>query len=342
MAAPTPTASSAAPPPPEKDLFTPPPPTAPPKGGPEWWRRSFAYATNMGMTPAERLTFEQDRALKQEADQCLRCEQYRDYNLRWSPTIRFLSEQISTLLPPDHPSPTTPDTIKCLPCPAYQSGGFSPTHGILLCQNRLLSRGHTEDTLAHEMMHMYDHLKFQVDWMELKHHACSEIRASSLSGECRWTREAFGRGVWSFTKQHQECVRRRATLSVKGHPKCKDDLEAARVVNSVFDSCFADTRPFDDIYRFFLRQFGLLKAISSPKKVLINVGKQIHELGKNPAAYRLHITPATSHPSISVPFSFQVEIYLPQIAHLSIKFFRWYKTSKQNPVKEKGVCLKRF
>lgn len=44
-------------------------------------------------------------------------------------------------------------------------------------------------------------------------------------------------------------MRRRATLSVRGHPKCKDDVHAAKVVNQVFDSCFTDTRPFDEIYR---------------------------------------------------------------------------------------------
>jgi len=47
----------------------------------------------------------------------------------------------------------------------------------------------------------------------------------------------------------QECVRRRATLSVAARPACKDDVQAARVVNEVWESCFNDTRPFDEIYR---------------------------------------------------------------------------------------------
>jgi inner membrane protease ATP23 len=34
-----------------------------------------------------------------------------------------------------------------------------------------------------------------------------------------------------------------------GRPECKDDVQAAKVVNEVWDSCFADTRPFDEIYR---------------------------------------------------------------------------------------------
>jgi inner membrane protease ATP23 len=32
-----------------------------------------------------------------------------------------------------------------------------------------------EDTLTHELVHMYDHCKFNVDWKNLRHHACSEV-----------------------------------------------------------------------------------------------------------------------------------------------------------------------
>ena len=100
------------------------------------------------------------------------------------------------------------------------------------------------------MIHAYDHLRFQVQWENnLRHAACSEIRASTLSGECRWANEFFGRGDWKLTKHFQDCVRRRAVLSVAGRPNCKDDTEAAKVVNEVWGSCFPDTRPFDEVYR---------------------------------------------------------------------------------------------
>lgn len=105
-------------------------------------------------------------------------------------------------------------------------------------------------TKPSEMVHAYDHLRFRLNWRDdLRHAACTEIRASSLSGECRWSREFFTRGQLKLTQQHQECVRRRATLSVAGRPSCKDDVQAAKVVNEVWESCFADTRPFDEIYR---------------------------------------------------------------------------------------------
>lgn len=100
------------------------------------------------------------------------------------------------------------------------------------------------------MIHAYDHLRFNVDWdHNLKHAACTEIRASSLSGECRFGREYFANPKAKFIRQHQACVRRRAQLSLLARPDCKDEKEAARAVNEAWESCFADTRPFDEIYR---------------------------------------------------------------------------------------------
>lgn len=45
----------------------------------------------------------------------------------------------------------------------------------------------------------------------------------------------------------QACVRRRAILSVRANPKCPDEAAAARAVNEVWESCFNDTRPFDEV-----------------------------------------------------------------------------------------------
>ena len=70
-----------------------------------------------------------------------------------------------------------------------------------------------------------------------------------LSGECRWTHEFFDKGNLSLTQEFQKCVRMRAVLSLLARPACKDDVHAVRVVNQVWDSCYADKRPFNDIYR---------------------------------------------------------------------------------------------
>lgn len=164
------------------------------------------------------------------------------------PTIRFMRDNINLF-----DNDINPSNVRCRRCPpdGKASGGFNPDFGIRICANELRNRAHLEDTLAHEMVHAYDHLRWKVDWSgrDLRHAACAEIRASSLSGECRWVREFFTRGQWSFTQQHQECVRRRAVASVMQRPWCEDEAAARKAVDSVWEGCFADTRPFDEIYR---------------------------------------------------------------------------------------------
>ena len=52
---------------------------------------------------------------------------------------------------------------------------FSPDHGILICANEMRDKKHLEDTLAHEMVHAWDHLRWKVDWADLRHAACTEV-----------------------------------------------------------------------------------------------------------------------------------------------------------------------
>jgi inner membrane protease ATP23 len=49
------------------------------------------------------------------------------------------------------------EELRCMPCDGTRSGGFSPDHGILLCQNQFYNKNHMEETVAHEMIHAYDH-----------------------------------------------------------------------------------------------------------------------------------------------------------------------------------------
>ena len=69
----------------------------------------------------------------------------------------------------------TSDDIVCAPCDFARAGGFSPAGVIVLCQDGFMSKSHMEDTMVHELVHMYDHAKFKVDWNNLRHHACSEV-----------------------------------------------------------------------------------------------------------------------------------------------------------------------
>jgi mitochondrial inner membrane protease ATP23 len=50
--------------------------------------------------------------------------------------------------------------------------------------------------------------------------------------------------------EFQACVRRRAVESVMANPVCPDRETAEKAVNEVWESCFSDTRPFDEVRKY--------------------------------------------------------------------------------------------
>lgn len=203
----------------------------------------MAYKTGF-MSADEQKAYESDLKTRKTATDCARCYEYRDWAIKLSPIVIFMLQQIKK-----NGKEISAKDIVCDVCDEWKGGGYHPQLGLLLCQNRIIDKWHLEDTLAHELVHAYDDTKFAVDWLNLKHHACSEIRASSLSGECRIMNQ-FKRGaIADFGRGHQECVRRRSVLSVMSNPGCKDKDQAEKVVDEVWESCFNDTRPFDQIYK---------------------------------------------------------------------------------------------
>lgn len=74
----------------------------------------------------------------------------------------------------------------------------------------------------------------------------TQIRASSLSGECSITEEFF-RGNRQIQFGLRDCVKRRATLSLQANPSCANVADKA--VGLAFDRCFNDYLPFtrDDV-----------------------------------------------------------------------------------------------
>jgi len=58
----------------------------------------------------------------------------------------------------------------------------------------------------------------------------------------------FMRGHWNIRKQHQECVRRRASISLFMNPSCYEKKgEIKEIIEEVFETCLSDTQPFDRI-----------------------------------------------------------------------------------------------
>ncbi|KAI8842320.1 peptidase M76 [Chytriomyces cf. hyalinus JEL632] len=133
----------------------------------------------------------------------------------------------------------------CADTPNY-AGGFHPLIGIRLCEENLRTREILEDTLTHELVHAYDWCTMNWLLSDLRHQACSEIRAGLISGDCRMAMELMrGRLPSKFgAKRIAECVKRRAVLSLLGNPSCSGREEASAIVDKVYSSCSKDTSPF--------------------------------------------------------------------------------------------------
>jgi mitochondrial inner membrane protease ATP23 len=93
------------------------------------------------------------------------------------------------------------------------------------------------------MIHAYDRCRAHVEWDNLHHHACTEVRASHLSGECHALRE-WERFFFGVSNHFKQCIRRRAIMSVRFNPTCQSDEQAERAVDEVLDICMKDTEPF--------------------------------------------------------------------------------------------------
>ena len=145
--------------------------------------------------------------------------------------------------------------IECAQCPA-DADGNTPTAGgyvpdrksVVLCQQWVAAQpSEVPNTLAHELVHAYDDARAHVNWLDLTHHACTEIRAANLSGDCSFGRE-FDRGrvgPLSVAAAGERCVRRRAELSVAMNPACPNADAAAGAVERAWKTCYADTAPWE-------------------------------------------------------------------------------------------------
>ncbi|NXL28100.1 ATP23 protease, partial [Glaucidium brasilianum] len=137
--------------------------------------------------------------------------------------------------------------FSCENCDGCVSGGFdSATSQIVLCQNNIRQQSHMNRVVTHELIHAFDHCRAHVDWFKnVKHLACSEIRAANLSGDCTLMNE-IARFKFGLKGHHQTCVRDRAIRSILAVRKVSKET-AEKAVDEVFDACFNDLEPFGRI-----------------------------------------------------------------------------------------------
>ncbi|KAG0487605.1 hypothetical protein HPP92_009700 [Vanilla planifolia] len=124
------------------------------------------------------------------------------------------------------------------------AGGYSTGNGITVCCNHMTCQDEINQVLIHELIHAYDDCRVKnMDWKNCAHHACSEIRANHLSGDCHYKRELL-RGFMKIRGHEQECVKRRALKSVKNNPYCSE-AAAKNAIEAIWDICYNDTNPFE-------------------------------------------------------------------------------------------------
>ncbi|XP_059539413.1 mitochondrial inner membrane protease ATP23 homolog isoform X1 [Myotis daubentonii] len=137
--------------------------------------------------------------------------------------------------------------FSCEDCNGNVSGGFDASVSqIVLCQNNIRNQAHMNRVVTHELIHTFDHCRAHVDWFtNVRHLACSEIRAANLSGDCSLVNEIF-RLRFGLKQHHQTCVRDRAILSILAVRNVSKEV-AEKAVDEVFESCFNDHEPFGRI-----------------------------------------------------------------------------------------------
>ncbi|EHA8587662.1 putative Mitochondrial inner membrane protease ATP23 [Cocos nucifera] len=101
--------------------------------------------------------------------------------------------------------------------------GSNPRGKITICCNHMTFQDEINQVLIHELIHAYDDCRAKnMDWKNCGHHACSEIRANHLSGDCHYKRELL-----------------RGFMKIRGH-------EQAMSFQDPTWCCFPFSRPLPD------------------------------------------------------------------------------------------------
>lgn len=145
------------------------------------WRKEFSLLTGYGIDPGDRVFTINRRNCERWKKDLLNYSKYLFCSVSHlplltggiGPSVQFMLNHLKHA-----GANATPAHFPCLPCDLTHSGGFSPDAGaVVLCQGNFLNKKHMEHTIVHELVHMYDHAVFNVDWNNLRHHACSEVRS---------------------------------------------------------------------------------------------------------------------------------------------------------------------
>ncbi|XP_057531670.1 mitochondrial inner membrane protease ATP23-like [Amaranthus tricolor] len=166
------------------------------------------------------------------------CQKMIQKSLR-TPMVKFLMEHL------EKSGCNIPGNfIKAENCDLTVTGGYSRGRGIVICNNHIDMQDEVDQAVIHELIHAYDDCTVKnLNWANCAHHACSEIRAGHLSGDCHFKRELL-RGYMKMRGHEQDCVKRRVMKSLASNPFCSETA-AKDAMEAVWDTCYNDMRPFE-------------------------------------------------------------------------------------------------
>ncbi|XP_011882765.1 PREDICTED: mitochondrial inner membrane protease ATP23 homolog [Vollenhovia emeryi] len=134
--------------------------------------------------------------------------------------------------------------ISCEVCNPIATGGYdSEFNQIVVCQNSATSENMVRGVLLHEMIHMFDYCRNELDVKNIEHLACTEIRAANLA-HCSFMSSLFqgDSSFFNIKETHQACVKHKARLSVMAVHKVSAEVANA-AIEKVFTKCYNDLEP---------------------------------------------------------------------------------------------------
>ncbi|XP_050420125.1 mitochondrial inner membrane protease ATP23 homolog [Adelges cooleyi] len=170
----------------------------------------------------------------------VKCEGKVKHCLKNSPLVKIMLSALKKSGCEVNPS----RHIACELCDTTVHGGYDPIlNQVVICQNTAITKGTVQGVLTHELIHMFDYCTRKLDFRNIEHLACTEIRAANLThcGIVSSMLEGHS-SMFNFRKKHQDCVKYKATVSVLAVRNVTYE-EAKAAVEKVFDKCYADLEP---------------------------------------------------------------------------------------------------
>merc|ERR1719411_1942827 len=119
-------------------------------------------------------------------------------------------------------------------------GGYDDKNNqVFICANNVGSSfGQVHGTLLRNLIHMYDVCTRKVNFKDVNHLACMEIRKANIAG-CNLGIHMSRLNPFYIKDMHRECVFKTATYTLS--EKIDDKDLAEKAVTNVFRKCYNDT-----------------------------------------------------------------------------------------------------